>query len=237
LRPIDIRPVQTPTNNEEAIVSDIGDRAAPERMVQDVRAVAHLAGVIGSYTLEDLFCVKVRRQFDVFESTRLAGVERCILFASSNHAFGCYPITENLSPALPARRDSLCGVFKVSLVGAGRAQGSGQNCAMSQANCSASAPRGTGWRFPWPVPLAVPVAHDELSLRARAAACTVSKRCRGAAIYSLLNKLSKLSTTSSNVLASARRWHWSVRQDRRGRSARLRSRGHCLPRSPWPRFR
>jgi uronate dehydrogenase len=36
-----------------------------------------------------------------------------IVFASSNHAFGCYPITESVSPALPPRPDSLYGVFKV----------------------------------------------------------------------------------------------------------------------------
>jgi uronate dehydrogenase len=49
--------------------------------------------------------------FDVFEAARLAGVQR-IVFASSNHAFGCYPITEPVSPALPPRPDSLYGTFK-----------------------------------------------------------------------------------------------------------------------------
>jgi uronate dehydrogenase len=39
-------------------------------------------------------------------------VER-IVFASSNHAFGCYPITVPVSPELPPRPDSLYGVFKV----------------------------------------------------------------------------------------------------------------------------
>jgi uronate dehydrogenase len=59
-----------------------------------------------------LFRVNARGLFDVFEAARLAGVER-IVFASSNHAFGCYPITETVSPALPPRPDSLYGVFKV----------------------------------------------------------------------------------------------------------------------------
>lgn len=48
----------------------------------------------------------------VFEAARLAGVER-IVYASSNHAFGCYPITEPVSPVLPPRPDSLYGAFKV----------------------------------------------------------------------------------------------------------------------------
>ena len=67
------------------------DRAAIERMMEGVAAVVHLAGVGGDYTLEDLFRVNARGMFDVFEAARLAGVQR-IVFASSNHAFGCYPI-------------------------------------------------------------------------------------------------------------------------------------------------
>jgi uronate dehydrogenase len=112
LRLTDIQPVQNLTDNEEAIVADIADRAAIDAMMRDVRAVVHLAGVLGNYDLEALFRVNARGLFDVFESARLAGVQR-IVFASSNHTFGCYPITESVSPALPPRPDSLYGVFKV----------------------------------------------------------------------------------------------------------------------------
>jgi uronate dehydrogenase len=112
LRLTDIRPVSNLTHNEEAIVADVVDRSAIEAMMRDVRAVVHLAGVLGNYDLEDLFRVNARGLFDVFESARIAGVER-IVFASSNHAFGCYPIIEAVSPALPPRPDSLYGVFKV----------------------------------------------------------------------------------------------------------------------------
>jgi uronate dehydrogenase len=112
LRLTDIRPIQNLANNEEAIVADVADRSAVEAMMQDVRGVVHLAGMLGNYDLEALFRVNARGLFDVLESARLAGVER-IVFASSNHAFGCYPITESVSPALPPRPDSLYGVFKV----------------------------------------------------------------------------------------------------------------------------
>jgi uronate dehydrogenase len=112
LRLTDIRPVPDLAGNEELVVADIADRSAVEDMMGDVRAVVHLAGVIGNFTLEELFRVNARGLFDVFESARLAGVER-IVFASSNHAFGCYPISEKVSPALPPRPDSLYGVFKV----------------------------------------------------------------------------------------------------------------------------
>src|SRR3984957_11047852 len=112
LRLTDAKPIANPTPNEECVVADIGDRAAIGRMMDGVAAVVHLAGVGGDYTLEDLFRVNARGLFDVFESARLAGVQR-IVFASSNHAFGCYPITKPVSPFLPPRPDSLYGVFKV----------------------------------------------------------------------------------------------------------------------------
>jgi uronate dehydrogenase len=111
LRLTDVRPIADPTPNEECIVADISDRAAIERMMEGVAAVVYMTGVGGDYTLEDLFRVNARGMFDVFEAARLAGVQR-IVFASSNHAFGCYPIEERVSPALPPRPDSLYGTFK-----------------------------------------------------------------------------------------------------------------------------
>ena len=112
LRLTDLRAVPDLAANEDLVVADIADRAALETMMQGVKAVVHLAGVVGSFTLEDLFRVNARGLFDVFESARLAGVER-IVFASSNHTFGRYPIIERVSPDLPPRPDCLYGVFKV----------------------------------------------------------------------------------------------------------------------------
>lgn len=112
LRLTDIRPLHDLASNEEMVVADVADRAALEEMMQGVKAVVHLTGLIGNYTLEDLFRVNARGLFDVFEAARLAGVER-IVFASSNHAFGYYPITEKVTPALPPRPDTTYGVFKV----------------------------------------------------------------------------------------------------------------------------
>jgi uronate dehydrogenase len=111
LRLTDIRPVTDLGGNEEFVAADIGDRGALEGMMRDVRAVVHLAGIVGTYALEDLFRTNARGLFDVFEAARLGGVER-IVFASSNHAFGRYPITEKVSPALPPRPDTMYGTFK-----------------------------------------------------------------------------------------------------------------------------
>jgi uronate dehydrogenase len=112
LRLTDIKPVAHPTPNEEVVVSDIGDRAALEKMMVGVKAVVHLAGTIGNFDLETLFKVNARGLFDVFETARLEGIKR-IVFASSNHAFGCYPIDAPVTPDMPPRPDSLYGAFKV----------------------------------------------------------------------------------------------------------------------------
>jgi uronate dehydrogenase len=112
LRLTDARPIKDPTPNEEPIIADVSDRPAIERMMQGVSAVIYLTGAGADYSLEDLFRINVRGVFDVFESARLAGVQR-IVYASSNHAFGCYPITERVTPELPPRPDSLYGAFKV----------------------------------------------------------------------------------------------------------------------------
>src|SRR6185437_8025794 len=112
LRLTDIKPIRDPSPNEEPIIADVSNRGALEQMMKGVCAVVHLAGMSGNYDLEALFRVNARGLFDVFETARLEGVER-IVFASSNHAFGCYPITESVSPVLPPRPDSLYGVFKV----------------------------------------------------------------------------------------------------------------------------
>ena len=79
--------------------------------MRDVKAVVHLACIVGTYTLEDLFRVNARGLFECSEAARLAGVQR-IVFASSNHAFGFYPISEKVSPALPPRPDTTYGVFR-----------------------------------------------------------------------------------------------------------------------------
>ena len=111
LRITDRSPIPDAANNEEAITADITDRAAMERMMHGVDALVHLAGA-GGGDLETLYAANVRGLFDVFESARLAGVKR-IVYASSNHAFGCYPIDIPVTPALPPRPDTLYGAFKV----------------------------------------------------------------------------------------------------------------------------
>lgn len=113
LRLTDLRPVEAPAENEEVVLADINDRAALDRLMQDVSAVVHLAGNVRVLDPpEPMFEASGRGLFNVFEAARLAGVKR-IVYASSNHAFGYYPIDRRVSPADAPRPDSLYGVLKV----------------------------------------------------------------------------------------------------------------------------
>lgn len=108
----DLREIPDLACNEEAVLADITDRPAMEQMVAACKALVHLAGLGGSGDLEALFRANVRGLFDALEAARLGGIKR-IVFASSNHAFGCYPIEVPVSPDMPPRPDSLYGAFKV----------------------------------------------------------------------------------------------------------------------------
>lgn len=112
LRLTDVRPVEDLADNEECFVADVSDRDAYAKMMEGVSALVHMAGAGANYSLEHLFRINVRGLFDVFESARLGGVKR-IVYASSNHTFGCYPITTQVTAEMPVRPDSLYGAFKV----------------------------------------------------------------------------------------------------------------------------
>jgi uronate dehydrogenase len=112
LRLTDIQPIADLAENEEAILADVGDRAALAGLMHGVDALVHMTGAPADHDLETLFRINARGLYDVLETARLAGVKR-IVYASSNHAFGCYPIEVPVSPAMPPRPDSLYGAFKV----------------------------------------------------------------------------------------------------------------------------
>ncbi len=106
------KPVADLAPNEELAMGQIDDRAAVARAMEGVDAVVHLAAAAYRIDLETLFRSNMRGTFDVFEAARLGGVKR-IVFASSNHAFGAWPLTERVTPQHLARPDTLYGVSKV----------------------------------------------------------------------------------------------------------------------------
>jgi uronate dehydrogenase len=92
------------------IEADIADRPAMARVMQGARALIHLAGA-ASTDLETLWHANALGLFEVFEAARHAGIER-IVYASSNHAHGMYPIDVAVAPSMPARPDGHYGALK-----------------------------------------------------------------------------------------------------------------------------
>lgn len=111
-RLLDRRPIEDVRADEEAIVTELRDRAALARAVAGVDAMVHLAGAPDPRDFEEMFRANVRGLYDLFEAARAAGIKR-IVFASTNHTYGLYPIEHGMTPTDPTRPDSFYGVTKV----------------------------------------------------------------------------------------------------------------------------
>lgn len=111
LRLADLRAVK-PGPGEEAIVCDFTDPAAAGKALAGIDCVVHLAGVPREDAWERILPNNIVGTWNVFEAARHAGVKR-VVFASSNHTIGFYPVTRRVSNHEPVRPDSRYGVSKV----------------------------------------------------------------------------------------------------------------------------
>lgn len=107
----DILGVETEAK-ERFVRADLADRDALVSVAEGADAVVHLGGVPTEVPFDQLVGPNLLGTFNVFEAARLAGVSR-VVFASSNHATGFYPVERTLVGDEPTRPDSLYGVTKV----------------------------------------------------------------------------------------------------------------------------
>ena len=106
VRPADLTP------EEEFVEADLLDADAIDRAVADVDAVVHLGAVPDEAPFEQIAGPNLHGAFHVFDACRRHGVRR-IVFASSNHATGMYPVGEPLDETSLPRPDGLYGASKV----------------------------------------------------------------------------------------------------------------------------
>jgi uronate dehydrogenase len=97
---------------ETFVAADLADAAAVQRAVDGVDAVVHLGAVSNEASFDAIAGPNLHGAFYVYEACRRAGVER-VVFASSNHATGMYPVGEPLDGAWAPRPDGLYGASKV----------------------------------------------------------------------------------------------------------------------------
>ena len=111
MRLLDLNPI-TPEIGEEAVLGDITDLAVMRSAISGCDACVHLAAIPVESSFEKILHTNIQGTWAVFEAARLEGCGR-VVFASSNHATGYYPIQDRIGPADPVRPDSYYGASKV----------------------------------------------------------------------------------------------------------------------------
>src|SRR3954447_17812775 len=90
------QPLTPLSDAEEVTHGDLRDPRVVDRMLEGIDVLIHLAGTSVERPLPEIIENNLRALHEVYEGARRHGVKR-IVFASSNHAFGMYPVTEKLS--------------------------------------------------------------------------------------------------------------------------------------------
>jgi len=113
-RLLDIAPVDSPGQSEEAVTASVTDLPALTAACRGADAVIHLGGIAAEASWEQVLDVNINGTYAVFEAARRAGVPR-VIYASSNHAVGFAPRSSFPVPdyAYPAP-DTYYGVSKAA---------------------------------------------------------------------------------------------------------------------------
>lgn len=103
----------TPVRAEEDVChGDLRDPAVVDRLLEGVDVLIHMAGTSVERPLPEIIENNLRALHQVYEGARRHRVQR-VVFASSNHAIGMYPVTEQLELSCAFRPDGFYGLSKV----------------------------------------------------------------------------------------------------------------------------
>lgn len=107
----DVREV-TPESGERMAVGDVTNLDQVRAAIAGCDGCVHLAGIPVEASFQDILHSNIAGTWAVFEAARLEGCPR-VVFASSNHATGFYPVGQPVGPDSPVRPDTFYGVSKV----------------------------------------------------------------------------------------------------------------------------
>jgi uronate dehydrogenase len=99
-------------DDEAFVAADLTDAAAVDRAVEGVDAIVHLGAVPDEATFAEVAGPNLAGTFYVFDAARRFGARR-VVYASSNHATGMYPVGAPLDGSQPPRPDGIYGASKV----------------------------------------------------------------------------------------------------------------------------
>ncbi len=106
------RPLEPLTPDEQVMHGDLRDAAVVDRLLDGVDVLIHLAGTSVERPLPEIIEHNLRGLHAVYEGARRNGVRR-VVFASSNHAFGMYPVEDKLGLDSAFRPDGFYGLSKM----------------------------------------------------------------------------------------------------------------------------
>jgi uronate dehydrogenase len=108
LRLTDVAEVDDPA----FVAADLTDAAAVDRAVDGVDAIVHLGATPDEAPFAEIAGPNLHGAFHVFDAARRFGARR-VVYASSNHATGMYPVGAPLDGSQPPRPDGIYGASKV----------------------------------------------------------------------------------------------------------------------------
>src|SRR5215210_8731051 len=91
-----MNPLTPLSDAEEAMHGDLREPEVADRLLHGIDVLIHLAGTSVERPLPEIIENNLRALHEVYEGARRNRVKR-VVFASSNHAFGMYPVTDKLS--------------------------------------------------------------------------------------------------------------------------------------------
>jgi len=105
------KPLDPLVPGEDVMHGDLRDPAVVDRLMQGVDVLIHMAGTSVERPLPEIIENNLRGLVEVYEGARRHGVRR-IVFASSNHAIGMYPVDAKLDLDCAFRPDGFYGLSK-----------------------------------------------------------------------------------------------------------------------------
>ncbi|MCG5075985.1 NAD-dependent epimerase/dehydratase family protein [Paraburkholderia tagetis] len=105
------KPLEPLVSGEDVMHGDLRDPAVVDRLLEGVDVLIHMAGTSVERALPEIIENNLRGLVEVYEGARRHGTKR-ILFASSNHAIGMYPVEDKLTLDCAFRPDGFYGLSK-----------------------------------------------------------------------------------------------------------------------------
>lgn len=111
LRLADVRDMGAAAAHEEIVQCDLSDKAAALELTRGCDAIVHFAGHPREQTFEEIVTDTLPAAYHIYEGARLHGARR-VVYASSIHAVGFYPVEAMVDTRAPHRPDTFYGLTK-----------------------------------------------------------------------------------------------------------------------------